>query len=135
MTARLAALSVALVFVTTPAAAHDGGATPAPLPEASVDCGLTALSVDFDGPVTEGRLELRDGAGERVEGTSFSTDQGAGAYDLGWFAVSNDGHPVTGTTTFDVRCDTGTSTTTLVIITVLAFPLILMARSRLRPRG
>lgn len=103
-----------LTTTTVPAGAHDSGAAANPTDGAELACDVVdRATVTFDDPVTQPQLEIADENGARLptETTSADTEVEitfpplpAGAYELRWFAIADDGHPTRGSAAFVAVC-------------------------------
>ncbi|CAN5223175.1 hypothetical protein BH20ACT5_BH20ACT5_21400 [soil metagenome] len=117
------ALLAAQGLVAPPAAAHNALASTTPADGAELPTVPAEVTLTFDGPVSPDFAQVvvtgPDGAGwqagaPRVSGATVTQPLAepalAGTYEVGWRVVSSDGHPISGTFSFDVAAAPITTT-------------------------
>lgn len=113
-------VAVALLFGAQPASAHDELLDATPADGATLEVAPEQAQLTFSGEVQQlgTQFELQDAGGAAVElpgdftldGTRVTQplpELAAGAYQLNWRVVSEDGHPVSGTISFTIGAPAG----------------------------
>jgi copper resistance protein C len=134
----LAILTTALTMVSGPAFAHDELVDQSPKSNEVVEAGIVEVRLTFSGDL----IALGDGSGSEivilnadsvpmnngcavVEGnvaTAKASIAEPGSYQVGWRAVSSDGHPISGSFRFEVENSTGYEADPNYVFTTCANP-------------
>lgn len=108
-------LFIAILLFTFPisAQAHSGLASSTPAEGETLDASPAQIGLQFESAIQQGEMAMKDESGNAVEIADVSVSEleligqldeelPNGAYTVDWSAISQDGHEITGTLTFNV---------------------------------
>ncbi|MEM9813339.1 MAG: copper resistance CopC family protein [Pseudomonadota bacterium] len=112
---KLAGAVALALLVAAPVSAHSRKTGTDPADGAVLDVAPETIRMDFDQPIAITMIRLTDGSGAELPVAQNKSlkkvmtfeavppNLSAGTYTIEWRGLSDDGHPVQGTFSFDVR--------------------------------